>query len=319
MVTAAQADLGGNDMKLLTFYARGTHSDEKLHLGVQTERGVLDVTAAADQGAWPGLPRSIGEAIESWNDGAASAQDALQQWVAETVKEGSTETFLNEQTLHFGPVVPNPGKIICVGANYRKHAEETGLPIPEYPVLFNKYSNTLAAHGEFVPLPTNAEQFDYEAELVMVIGKRAKHVTREEALGYVFGYCGGNDVSARDLQFRTGQWLLGKNCDRFGPIGPYLVTADEVPDANALGIRCRVNGEIRQNSSTADMIFACDTLVSYISDYMTLEPGDIIFTGTPEGVILGHPEEKRVWLKPGDEVVVEVDGLGELRNRMSAE
>src|SRR5690606_1723583 len=144
----------------------------------------------------------------------------------------------------------------------------------------------IAAHQDVILLPFNARQVDYEAELGIVIGKTAKRVTKEEAYEYVFGYCAANDLSARDLQFRTNQWLLGKCCDGFCPVGPYLVTADEVGNPNALGIRTYVNGEIRQNSNTADMIFHCDELVSYISQHMTLYPGDLILTGTPEGVIL---------------------------------
>jgi 2-keto-4-pentenoate hydratase/2-oxohepta-3-ene-1,7-dioic acid hydratase in catechol pathway len=211
--------------------------------------------------------------------------------------------------------VTAPNKIICVGLNYRKHADETNAPYPEYPILFNKFNNTLTGHRKDIAVPRVTKELDYEAELVIVIGRRTKNVDRSDALASVFGYCAVNDLSARDLQMRTSQWLLGKTCDGFSPLGPYLVTADEVGDPNALGIRTVVNGETRQQSNTSDMIFRCDELVSYISRHMTLEPGDLILTGTPEGVALGMPPERRVYLQPGDTVTVEIDKLGALTNR----
>jgi 2-keto-4-pentenoate hydratase/2-oxohepta-3-ene-1,7-dioic acid hydratase in catechol pathway len=190
------------------------------------------------------------------------------------------------------------------------------MAIPSSPVLFSKFSNAIAAPGEPVVLPANAVEYDYEAELGVVIGKGAKNVSEQDALNFILGYCNVNDLSARDLQTRTSQWLLGKTLDQFMPIGPYLVTADEVRDPQALDIRCWVNGALRQNSSTADMVFSVPQLVSYISQYMTLEPGDVISTGTPEGVVLGMKEKQ--WLKPGDEVTIEVAGLGRLTNTMIA-
>ena len=187
------------------------------------------------------------------------------------------------------------------------------MPIPNSPVVFSKFSNSLAAHNQEVVVPAVTEKLDYEVELVVVIGKTVVNVDPEQALSYVFGYCTGNDLSARDLQMRTSQWLLGKSLDGFAPLGPYLVTADEVADPNQLKLECRVNGQIRQSSNTRDMIFDCAELISYLSKHMTLNPGDVIYTGTPEGVILGYPAERQQWLKPGDEVVVEVEGLGQLR------
>jgi 2-keto-4-pentenoate hydratase/2-oxohepta-3-ene-1,7-dioic acid hydratase in catechol pathway len=184
-------------------------------------------------------------------------------------------------------------------------------------VIFSKFNNSLAACGEDIPLATNAEQYDYEAELVAVIGKKVKFVPQENALEVVFGYCNGDDFSARDLQMRTAQWLLGKTPDKFMPIGPYLVTADEVGDPQTKPIRCWLNGEKRQDSNTSDMVFSVIELVSYISQYMTLEPGDLISTGTPQGVVLGMKEKN--WVKPGDVIEVEVEGLGRLVNRAVAE
>ncbi|NOU67375.1 FAA hydrolase family protein [Paenibacillus sp. LMG 31461] len=230
--------------------------------------------------------------------------------------EGNT-FLLDEFQVKYGPCVTHPGKIICVGLNYRKHAEETNATIPQYPILFNKFNNTITAHSDEIPLPNRVtSQVDYEAELVIVIGKQAKYVSKEQALSHVFGYCNVNDLSARDLQIRTQQWLLGKSCDKFSPIGPYLVTAEEVGDPNQLTISCTVNGETRQSSHTSDMIFHCDEIVSYISQHMTLSPGDIILTGTPEGVVLGKPVDQRVYLKHGDVVTIAIEKLGALTNRM---
>lgn len=285
-------------MKLLTF-----RTEEGLQSGVLTEKGVLPTPVTIEQ-VLQGGPEALAD---------------LASYVKQALERESEHQFLKEEELQFGPCLPSPGKIICVGLNYRKHAEESNMPIPEYPILFNKFNNAIAAHQDVILLPFNARQVDYEAELGIVIGKTAKRVTKEEAYEYVFGYCAANDLSARDLQFRTNQWLLGKCCDGFCPVGPYLVTADEVGNPNALGIRTYVNGEIRQNSNTADMIFHCDELVSYISQHMTLYPGDLILTGTPEGVILGYPKEQQVWLKDGDEVTVEIDKLGRLTNRMKQE
>ncbi|WP_019007054.1 fumarylacetoacetate hydrolase family protein [Cohnella laeviribosi] len=291
-------------MKLLTFLKDGHYA-----LGIRTDRGVLDVESAVGQGRRR-APTRLHEAIE----GGPQAVSALQA-IAEQAEDG----WLKEADLTLGPCVPHPGKIVCVGLNYRKHAEETNAPIPEYPILFSKFNNALAGHGEDIPLPAVSEKVDYEAELAIVMGKTAKNVGKEQALDYVFGYCNANDLSARDLQMRTPQWLLGKTCDKFLPLGPYLVTADEVGNPNGLGIRCIVNGEVRQNSNTSDMIFHCGELVSYISRHMTLEPGDVILTGTPEGVVLGYPPEKQVYLQEGDIVTVQIEKLGALTNRMVRE
>ena len=208
----------------------------------------------------------------------------------------------------------NPEKIICVGLNYRKHAAETGSAVPTQPILFNKYNTALNGHRGIIKVSQEAaKQFDYEVELVIVMGRTARNVSEADALSYVLGYCTGNDFTARDLQRVSSQWMLGKALDGSAPIGPYLVTADQVPDPNRLTIECRVNGEVRQSSNTKDMVFGCATLISYISRYFTLKPGDIIFTGTPEGVISGYPKDKQVWLKAGDRLTSTLEGLGELQ------
>lgn len=294
-------------MKLLHFIRDGAS-----RLGIRVAEGaVLDVTEARGAmagGADSAVPATVGEAIEGGPEAIAALQALAER--------AESAYLLREEELVFAPCVPKPGKIVCVGLNYRKHAEETNAPIPQSPILFSKYGNALAAHREDIPLPAVSDQVDYEAELAIVIGRKAKDVVREEALGYVFGYCNANDLSARDLQLRTSQWLLGKTCDKFAPIGPWLVTADEVGDPNALSISCSVNGETRQSSNTADMIFHCDEIVSYLSRHMTLEPGDLILTGTPEGVVLGYPAERQVYLKSGDVVSVEIEKLGRLTNKM---
>ncbi len=286
-------------MKLLTF-----HRKDLLQLGIHTEAGVIDVARASE--GHEGIPVTMDAAIR----GGAQAMKALQG----LVEHPTADWLLKEQELQPGPCVGTPEKLICIGLNYRRHARETAMAVPEVPVLFSKFNNTLAATGEPIPLPDNAVQYDYEVELGVLIGKEARYVSVDEALDYVFGYFTVNDMSVRDLQFRTSQWLLGKTPDKFLPTAPYLVTADEVGDPQNLGLSCWVNGELRQNSNTADMIFSVAECISYISQYMTLKPGDVISTGTPEGVVMGMAEKN--WLKPGDEVVVEVEGLGKCKNRM---
>lgn len=297
-------------MKLLTFI-----QNDQYRLGVKTDAGVVDITAALAVIPTEGIPQSVHEAI----NGGQQAIAALQTFVDKALVQSSNSFLLDESSLNLGPCVTHPNKIICVGLNYRKHAEETNAMIPEYPILFNKFNNTLNGHGHDVELPKASSKVDYEAELVIVIGKKTKYVSRENALSQVFGYCNVNDLSARDLQLRTPQWLLGKTCDGFSPLGPYLVTADEIGNPNELDIKCTVNGEVRQHSNTSDMIFHCDEIVSYISQHFTLEPGDIILTGTPEGVVLGYPPEKQVYLKDGDVVTIEIEKLGSLTNRMITE
>jgi len=279
-------------------------SGESYTLGVKMDKGIVDVRKAAKVFK-SRAPTTIDELIRQGDQG-------LTELVEKAVS--SSKGLVEESKVEFGPCVTNPEKIICVGLNYAKHANETKNPLPQFPILFNKYNNALNCHkGTIQVSSVPAQDFDYEAELVIVMGKRAKDVSEPEALSYVFGYCNGNDFSVRDLQMRSSQWMIGKTCDGFAPIGPYLVTADQVPNPNNLKIECFVNGEVRQSSNTNDMIFNCAQLVSYTSKLMTLEPGDIIFTGTPEGVIIGYPKEKRVWLKPGDEVTTTIEKLGELK------
>jgi 2-keto-4-pentenoate hydratase/2-oxohepta-3-ene-1,7-dioic acid hydratase in catechol pathway len=211
--------------------------------------------------------------------------------------------------------IERPGKIVCVGLNYRAHAEEQGAKVPERPILFAKWPTALIGPGEAIVLPPITSSVDYEAELGVVIGSRAKQVPVEEALGVVRGYLCANDVSARDLQFADGQFTRAKSLDTFCPVGE-LVPASAVPDPQALAIRCLVNGEVRQSSTTADMIFSVAEVIAFVSQAITLEPGDLLLTGTPEGV--GVFRDPPQFLADGDEVVVEIEGVGSLTNPVRA-
>lgn len=229
-------------------------------------------------------------------------------------RKGNYET-IDESGAVFSSPLGNPEKILCIGLNYRNHALETKKEIPDNPTVFSKFNNSIAAHNQDIVIPDSARQLDYEGELGIMIGRTARNVPIESSMDCVFGFFVGNDVSARDLQYRTTQWLLGKTPDGFFPAGPFITTVDDIVDPQDLRIMTRLNGEVRQNSSTSNMIFKCDYLISYLSRYMTLRPGDVISTGTPEGVILGMPPERRAWIKNGDVVEVEIENLGTLRNK----
>jgi 2,4-didehydro-3-deoxy-L-rhamnonate hydrolase len=222
-----------------------------------------------------------------------------------------------EESVQLLAPVQNPQKVIGIGLNYSDHAAETGADIPEKPIVFAKYANTIAGPGQPIVIPPITEQADYEVELAVVIGREAKNVSEGEALEYVFGYMSSNDVSSRDLQFSEGgQWTRSKSIDTFCPVGPYLVTRDEVPDPQDLRLSCTLNGEVMQDGTTSKMIFSVAELVSFLSQGMTLVPGDIILTGTPPGV--GMARDPQVFLRDGDEVSVEVEGLGRLTNPVKA-
>ena len=224
---------------------------------------------------------------------------------------------LKQENIRFAPVVTRPEKILCIGLNYDEHINETKLETrPGFPPVFSKFANGLAGHEGTVHIPQKSKQVDYEAELVIVIGKECRNVDKENALEYVAGYTAGNDVRARDMQFSASQWTMGKACDDFAPVGPYIVTADCLDPAN-LAISSRVNGKLAQNSSTCKMIYSCAEIISYLSALITLKKGDLIFTGTPSGVILGKEESAREWLKAGDVVEVEIEGIGVLKNHFA--
>ena len=305
-----RAELGATESRgmarglTLLSIRRGT----EYRLGVKNENGVLDVVEAAKMLRMH-APATIDELLQN-EDGPS-----LNALVDAAMKlKAAQKALLKEETIEFGPVVTRPEKIICVGLNYRQHAIEIGAPIPKQPVLFNKFNTTLNHHNGTIKLPVEfATKFDYEVELVMAIGREAKVVNEADALSYVAGYATGNDFTARDLQLETGgQWMVGKTPDQFAPIGPYLVTADQI-DPDNLKLECRVNGETRQSSNTSDFIFNTRKMISYISRVITLKPGDIIFTGTPQGVIQGKPKDQQIWLKPGDKIACSLEKLGELK------
>ena len=284
------------------------NADGSETMGVVTPKGVIDVRAVAKK-LKISAPLTLDQLLQEGN--AAG----FNKVVASADKSGVP--YLKESDITFGRLFKNPGKIVCVGLNYRAHADEVGMAHPRVPPLFNKYNNSLAAHNCLlqIPPPEVSSKLDYETELLIVVGKKMRNVPVSDALSYVAGYCNSNDFSSRDLQLElpSGQWMIGKTLDQYAPIGPYFVTADLVGDPNNLKVQTFVNGEMRQNSTTADFIHNTQKMLSYISTYWTLEPGDIVFTGTPQGVIAGMPKDKQVWLKKGDKVVSRIEKLGDLQ------
>jgi 2-keto-4-pentenoate hydratase/2-oxohepta-3-ene-1,7-dioic acid hydratase in catechol pathway len=283
-------------VRLLTFKAH----DQTYQIGVLVGDSVfsLDSTAHSDMTAFLAAGRPALVEAEKISRGEVKPQQSFR---------------LNEVQL-LAPVT-RPGKIIAVGLNYRDHAIETKQEIPTSPIIFAKFPSSINGPDADVILPEDDPQVDYEAELAVVIGREAKRISEAEALDYVAGYMPLNDVSARRWQFADKQWVRGKSCDTFCPTGPWLTTRDAVPDPHALAIRMRVNGNVVQNSNTSQLIFRVPTLLHYISAAITLEPGDIIATGTPDGV--GVFRKPPVFLKTGDVMEVEIEGLGALRNRIS--
>lgn len=231
------------------------------------------------------------------------------------LEKASQSIGIKQESIEFGPVVTRPSKIICVGVNYLDHVKEMGHDVPKLPVLFSKFSNALIGHEANIMGMAKSDQLDYEVELACVIGKTCTEVDESEALDYLLGYTTANDISARDLQKRTPQWLQGKTLDKSTPVGPVIVTTDELKDPSKLAIRSYVNGDVRQTSSTDQLIFNIPTLIAFISNLITLEPGDLILTGTPHGV--GFAEKPPRLLQSGDEVVCEIEGIGTLKNTVN--
>jgi len=263
-----------------------------------------------------GLPRSLLGVLERGDTGMETAREALGAVTARIgpdcayLKRAGLITAFAEASL--AAPIERPSKIICLGRNYRAHAEEGGNKPPVAPDLFAKYSNTLVGPTDCIVLPKQSSQVDYEAEMAVVIGTRARHVARRDAYAHVAGYSVFNDVSARDVQLRTSQWGAGKNFDGFAPMGPWLVTRDEIPDPQNLELQLKIGGEILQTSNTSKMIFDVPAIIEFLSHIMTLEPGDIIATGTPEGVGLWRKPQR--WLKAGERVLVTIEGIGTLDN-----
>lgn len=286
-------------MKLVTFIHNGVTHIGKL-ISAQNEQLVVDLNKAR-----PDLPTTMLEFLA----GGESLLSIAQQVPAEQLIPLSAVKLLAP--------MPVPGKILCIGLNYRDHAVETGAEIPKFPVVFSKYANTVIADGEAIRLPRVSSQVDYEAELGVVIGKRGRYISEAAALDYVAGYMVINDVSARDYQNRTSQWTMGKTFDTFAPMGPALVTTDEIPGPHNLSIRLTLNGETLQDSNTYNMIFNIPQLVASLSEVMTLEPGDVISTGTPPGVGMARTPQR--WLRPGDSIAITIEQIGTLSNPVVAE
>jgi acylpyruvate hydrolase len=288
-------------MKLVTFARDGA-----VRLGALRNRAGHQTVVDLNQ-AEPGLPADMLGFLE--------AGDAARQLAESVVARAQADIDLADVVLK--APVPRPGKIICIGLNYRDHAEETGQAIPEYPTVFSKYSTAAIGPLEPIVLPRVSQKVDYEGELGVVIGRRGRYIPESRALEHVAGYLAFHDVSARDFQMRTSQWTIGKTFDTFAPMGPALVTADEIPDPHRLDIRVTVNGEVVQSSNTRNLIFSVPQLIAYLSQVMTLEPGDVIATGTPGGV--GVARKPPRFLRPGDEVRIEIEQVGVLVNPVVAE
>jgi len=300
LVSAAPAAVSG--MTFTTLRDGGAD-----HLGIRGKHGIIDVSRAANALGIANPPATIEDVVLGRGDTGA---------LAHIVAKAPASAWRSESSVEFGPLVSSPEKILCVGLNYQAHLNETGMKTKPYPDLFNKYNTALNRHNGTVAVSSlPLTQFDYESELVMIMGKEARNVSEADALSYVFGYACGNDFSARDAQLRVSQWMTGKTPDQFAPLGPWLVTADQIGDPQTLQIQTFVNDEPapRQDMNTAQMIFGCAKIVSYMSEFITLKPGDVIFTGTPSGVILGYPKDKQVWLKAGDRITTKISKLGELK------
>ena len=286
-------------MKLVTFIHNG-HS----RIGALVGGGaIVDLNRAN-----PLLPTDMLAFLAGGADAKTLAEKA--------VASAQPSAVIQQSAVTLQAPLPRPGKILCIGLNYRDHAAESNQPIPQYPTVFAKYNNTIIGPGAAIVLPTVTEKVDYEAEFAFVIGRSARNVKAEDALGYVAGYLPFNDVSARDYQMRTSQWTVGKTFDTFGPLGPALVTADEIANPHDLDIQLTINGEVLQSSNTSNLIFSVNELIADLTSFMTLEPGDIISTGTPSGV--GSARKPQRWLRAGDLVAVTIEGLGTLENPVVA-
>lgn len=279
-------------MRLVTYVAPAGP-----RLGAVIGEGIVDISRHVS-----GAPGDMIGLIREWQ----TVKPRLEQAAA-----GRPDRTLSSVRLR--APIPRPGKILAIGLNYLDHIAETGAARPAHPTFFAKMPTATNGPFDAIELPAVSQALDYEAELVVVIGRRCRNVPRGRAAETIFGYCCGNDASVRDWQKRTAQWTIGKSFDTHAPFGPWITTADEV-NAHALGIRSFVNGEERQSSNTAQMLFDCEAQIEHLSQAMTLEPGDLVFTGTPSGV--GMAMKPPVWLKPGDVVRVEIDGLGAIENRV---
>ena len=276
----------------------------------------LDCEKLFEPAERPSNPLAWFDMDERWLRTARDAAGRIERDPSALTEAREKGWLVPRQDAYWFAPVPRPGKIVCVGLNYRDHAEESGLAVPKTPVIFSKFSSCVVAPGEPVVVPTTSERVDYEAELAVVVGRHAKHVSADRAYDYVLGYTAFNDVTARDFQFGDGQWQRGKSCDTFAPMGQTIVTTDEIPDPHTLRITMKVNGTVMQDSNTNQLIFRVPELIEFISKSITLEPGDVIATGTPAGV--GFARKPPVFLKPGDTMDVEIERIGGLGNPIAA-
>ena len=285
-------------MQLLSFAKNGAAA-----LGVRRDGAIVDLAAAA-----PDLP----------TDWPAILAGGLLPRVKAAVEAAGDAAVLSEEPAELLPPITNPGRIICIGLNYKEHAAETNMAVPEYPIVFARWPRSLVGHGQALVKPAASDKFDYEVELTVVIGTGGRAIPVERALEHVAGYSIINEGSVRDFQVRSSQWAMGKNFDRSGSFGPHITTADELPaGANGLRVQTRVNGETLQDHYTSDMIFNVAEIVADLSTAMTLDPGDVIATGTPQGVAMGRTPP--TWMKAGDVCEVEIEGIGVMRNPVVAE
>lgn len=311
-------------MRLVTFVRLG-----EPRLGAVVGEQVIDLNAAyqywqecggvprAKELAAAVLPPDMVEFLSGGEPSLAAARETLRRVTAlEGTPLAARGIVYPLRAVTLRAPVPRPTKLILVGLNYRDHAEEAKMKIPEEPTLFSKYAQSVIGPGEAIRIPKVSDKIDYEGEFAFVIGKRGKDIARERALEYVAGYTIVHDVSCRDYQMRTGQWMIGKTFDTFAPMGPYLVLKDEIPDPHNLDLTLTLNGQVMQHSNTKNLIFNVFDLVAYMSQVFTLEPGDVVSTGTPAGV--GFARKPPVFLKPGDVVRIEIAGLGVLENPVAA-
>jgi 2-keto-4-pentenoate hydratase/2-oxohepta-3-ene-1,7-dioic acid hydratase in catechol pathway len=305
-------------MRLITFRSKFAETKSAPRVGcLLTDNLILDfceaLSAHEKNLEVPADPISWFDLDGPWLSALRTLQDRI--WQDFERPGGTSKALVHRDQVQLLAPVLRPGKLICVGLNYRDHAAESNMPIPESPVIFSKFTTAVVGSDQPVLLPTTSNKVDYEAELAVVIGRRAKHVQREQALDYVLGYTCFNDISARDFQFADGQWQRGKSCDTFAPMGPYIATSDEIRDPHNLSIKLRLNGQTMQDSNTDQLIFGVPELIAFLSETITLEPGDVIATGTPPGV--GFARNPPVFLKRGDRMEVEIEGLGALVNTVT--
>jgi acylpyruvate hydrolase len=290
-------------MRLVTFTRKRPGAESARSIGALLDNG----SSVLELG-----PIAHGDDLLAWLDLDGPRIGRVRDLIA--ARPGAA--ILPRDEVRLGAPVPRPGKLVAIGLNYRDHAAESKMPLPERPVIFSKFTSSIIGPGDPIVIPPSSQKVDYEAELAVVIGRRVKRPSRDEAARAILGYTIVNDVSARDFQFGDGQWQRGKSCDTFAPMGPWIATADEIPEPQQLRIALRVNGQTLQSSNTKEMVFGAVDLVAYVSETMTLDPGDVIATGTPSGV--GFARKPPVFLAPGDVVDVEIDGLGVLSNPVIA-